>query len=221
MQAPVEPPHPSEFPTVERAIVFVDGNNWHHGLETIGVRSSSLDHRKMAERLVQGRELRQVRYYIGAVGENPSRVRQQRRFLDSLREQGVVVFLGKIQRNRMSRQAAEERTRLRQAFAGREPEVPRDLLETLRAYWNSAPPEYREKGVDTRMSVDLVDLAHRDEYDAAYLLSADSDFVPSVEIARRLGKTVFAASPRPGYDLTKVTHRYLRVSGGWFDGLYL
>lgn len=220
-QAPVEPVHPSGSLSEERAIVFVDGSNWHHGLGKIGVRSSSLDHWKVAERLVGGRELREVRFYIGAVGEDLSRIREQQRFLDSLREQGVVVFLGRVQRSRMSPQAREERRRLRSAFTGREHEVPRDLFETLKDYWNSAPPQYREKGVDTRMSVDLVDLAHRDEYEAAYLLSGDADFVPAVEVARRLGKTVFAASPRPGYELTRAVHAYLKVSRGWFDGLYL
>ena len=175
----------------------------------------------MSERLVQGRELREVRFYIGALGEDLLRIREQRRFLDSLREQGVVLCLGKIQRSPMSKQASQERRRLRRAFTGREREVPPDLLNTLRAYWNSAPPEYREKGVDTRISVDLVDLAHRDEYDAAYLLSADADFVPAVEVARRLGKTVFVASPRPGYELTKAVQHYLRVTRDWFDGLYL
>lgn len=162
-----------------------------------------------------------MRFYIGAVGEDLARIREQQRFLESLREQGVVVFLGRIQRDRMSPQAREERRRLRSAFAGREHEVPRDLFETLRNYWNSTPPQYREKGVDTRMSVDIVDLAYRDEYGAAYLLSGDADFVPAVEIARRLGKTVFAASPRPGYELTKAVQHYLRVTRDWFDGLYL
>ncbi len=181
---------------------------------------STLDYRGLAERLVGGRQLRGVRYYIGAVGEDLARIREQQRFLDFLREQGVVVLLGRIQRSRMSRQASEERGRLRRAFAGREHEVPRDLLETLRAYWNSAPSEYREKGVDTRLSVDLVDLTHRDEYDAAYLLSADADFVPAVEVAHRLGKTVFAASPRPGYGLTKAVDKYLKLTRDWFDGLY-
>ena len=220
-RAPGETGNRSSSRSNERAIVLIDGSNWHHGLETIGVRSSSLDHRRVAEKLVRGRELREIRFYIGAVGEDLSRIREQRRFLDSLRDQGVAVCLGRIQRLPMSPLAREERRRLRNAFAGREQEVPPDLLETLRAYWTSAPSEYREKGVDTRITGDLVDLAHRDEYDAAYLLSADSDFVPAVEIVHRLGKIVFVANPRPGNDLTKVVHRYLKVSRGWFDGLYL
>lgn len=200
--------------------MFIDGSNWHHGLGRIGVRSSSLDHRKVAERLARGRKLREVRFYVGAVHEDLSRFQAQQRFLASLDEQGVVVFLGRIQRERMSPQARDERARLRHAFAGREQEVPQDLFETLRTYWNSAPPVFREKGVDTRLSVDLVDLAHRDEYDAAYLLSADADFVPAVEVARRLGKTVVAASPRPGYGLTRAVDKYLKLTPDWFDGLY-
>lgn len=216
----VEPAQQSSSASEERAIVLIDGSNWHHGLETIGLRSSALDHRRVAEKLVRNRELREVRYYVGAVRDDLARIREQRRFLDSLRDQGIVVFLGKIQRNPMSRRAAEEREQLRRAFTGREHEMPPDLLDTLSAYWDSAPPEYREKGVDTQISVEVVDLAHRDEYDAAYLLSADADFVPAVEVARRLGKTVVAASPRPGYGLTRAVDKYLKLTPDWFDGLY-
>lgn len=180
-----------------------------------------MDFVRVGQRLADGRRVCEVRYYVGAVREDLARVREQRRFLRALREQGVEVFLGRIQRNRMSAQAAAERAGLRSAFAGREDEVPPDLWETLRAYWNSTPTQYKEKGVDTRISVDLVDLAYRDDYEVAYLLSADGDFVPAVAVARRLGKTVFAASPGSGNELKKAVNGYLKLSPAWFDGLYL
>ena len=45
-----------------------------------------------------------------------------------------------------------------------------------------------EKAVDVMLAVDLVTMAGRDEFDAAYILSADGDYCPAVEAAARLGK---------------------------------
>lgn len=54
------PPFPPE--PEQRAVLFIDGNNWYFALKEIGVRSSALDYRRVARKLVQERELRQVRY---------------------------------------------------------------------------------------------------------------------------------------------------------------
>ena len=48
------------------------------------------------------------------------------------------------------------------------------------------------------IAVDMVVKAMEDEFDVAYLLSADGDFVPAVETVRKMGKKVFAASPVKG-----------------------
>jgi len=40
-----------------------------------------------------------------------------------------------------------------------------------------------EKAVDVMLAVDLVVMAERDEYDAAYILSADGDYTPAREQA--------------------------------------
>ena len=54
-------------------------------------------------------------------------------------------------------------------------------------------PDYVEKKVDVAIAVDLVRMAYQDQYDVAYLLSADADYVTAVKEAQRLGKTVFGA----------------------------
>lgn len=55
---------------------------------------------------------------------------------------------------------------------------------------------WHEKGVDVMLAVDMVDMAHKDEYDLAYLLSGDSDFVPAMRIVQAMGKQVFAVIPK-------------------------
>jgi len=54
----------------------------------------------------------------------------------------------------------------------------------------------REKGVDVRLSIDLVRMAIHDEYDAAVVLSGDGDIVPAIEtVIQDYNKEVFVALP--------------------------
>lgn len=48
----------------------------------------------------------------------------------------------------------------------------------------------KEKEVDVKLAVDIVDLAHRNKYDRLFLLSGDADFMHALVKAIRLGKKV-------------------------------
>ncbi len=80
--------------------------------------------------------------------------------------------------------------------------------------------DHVEKQVDVAIAVDLVTMAFRDQYDVAYLLSVDADFVSAVREVQRLGKIVFAAkasterSDSPG----RVT-KGIPLGREWFLGL--
>lgn len=50
----------------------------------------------------------------------------------------------------------------------------------------------REKGVDTKLAVDLVLMAQRDEFDVAVLVSGDTDFAPALEAVAEIKQTVAA-----------------------------
>lgn len=77
-----------------------------------------------------------------------------------------------------------------------------------------------EKAVDVMIAVDLVVMAERDAYDAAYLLSADGDFTPAVEAARAVGKRVYAVSTQPGAALRSAANSFVRLDRTWFDDGY-
>jgi uncharacterized LabA/DUF88 family protein len=53
--------------------------------------------------------------------------------------------------------------------------------------------------------------------DAAYLLSADGDFIGAVSYVRSLGKKVFAASPNRSAQLAKVVNTFIPLSRSWFN----
>ena len=75
---------------------------------------------------------------------------------------------------------------------------------------------YHEKGVDVRLSVEMIRLARQDKYDAAYLLSSDTDLVPAVEEVLSLGKKVkyIGADDSQSFGLSKTTKNYLILRQG-------
>lgn len=71
----------------DRAVVFIDGNNWYHALCHVNVEDRArLDYRKISEKLLGPREWVATRYYIGQVNQkfNAPLYAQQRSFLASL-----------------------------------------------------------------------------------------------------------------------------------------
>lgn len=49
---------------------------------------------------------------------------------------------------------------------------------------------FREKGVDVRIAIDLLEGAYEDRFDTALVLSSDSDLAPAFELVKRKGKKV-------------------------------
>ena len=53
--------------TTERAVIFIDGNNFYHGMKSIQLPTAELDYEKFSQKLVMGRKWVETRYYIGQV----------------------------------------------------------------------------------------------------------------------------------------------------------
>ena len=71
--------------------------------------------------------------------------------------------------------------------------------------------------------MDMVMMAAKDEYDSAYLLSADGDFTPPVLEAQKLGKKVYSVSPQGLYSsaLVRVFQSFIFLDKNWFKDCYL
>ena len=51
-----------------RAILFIDGNNWYHGLKSLGITEQGrLDYGKISTKVVRHRDWISTRYYVGRV----------------------------------------------------------------------------------------------------------------------------------------------------------
>jgi len=74
-----------------------------------------------------------------------------------------------------------------------------------------------EKGVDVKLAVDLLASAFRNDYDAAIIVSNDSDFVPAICEAQKLGKKVINISfpNTKSFHLNKVCDKTLVVSSNF------
>lgn len=49
---------------------------------------------------------------------------------------------------------------------------------------------FHEKGTDVEIAVNIMRGAYKNEYDVAYLISSDSDLIPAITEAQRMGKKV-------------------------------
>ena len=177
--------------TPERSVLFIDGNNWYHGLKKIGVDAYDLDYPEFAKKLLKGRTLAEIRFYIGRVRGDRLRAARQQRQLDRLERQGVRLFLGRIQKNPVPPDKNPALGELRQVLAQAPPDTPVALRRRLEELGRKPFVSYVEKQADVWIAVDLVSMAYRDEYDVAYLLSADADYVSAVREVGGMGKKVF------------------------------
>jgi uncharacterized LabA/DUF88 family protein len=207
----------------DRAIVFVDGNNWFHGLRTAGVDDRArLDYKLISEKLIGPREWVGTRYYIGQVSQkdNAALYAQQRRFLAELEgtSSRISVHLGRIEPRATTNEAASELREYLDRTHDIAAAVRADL--TVLAARHARATVFVEKAVDVFLAVDLVSLAMSDAYDAAYLLSADGDYTPAVAAVRRLNKKVYVASCMPGAQLARAVNSFIRLERGWFEDCY-
>jgi hypothetical protein len=97
----------------DRAVVFIDGNNWYHSIKDAGVEDlGRLDYRKISQKLLGPREWTATRYYIGQVPQtgDTSLYSAQRRFLALLQatDGRISTHLGRLEERPVDDPAASE-----------------------------------------------------------------------------------------------------------------
>ena len=200
----------------DRAVVFIDGSNFHHAMRSIGFSGSDLidlDYRRLALKLAgKDRKLIGIRYYTGEVQRQGDVTRQakQRKFLDRLRQDDVEIFPGRLEErsieDKTSKALGNWLHSLRSRSIALDPVLYREL-HGLR--WREISAGV-EKAADVMIATDLVFMAYENKYDAAYLLSADGDFTSVADKVRGLGKRIYGASPprSPACDRSECFHSY-------------
>jgi len=162
----------------KRVVAFVDGFNLYHAIDDLGQEHLKwVDLRTLALEFAPAPHdsLERVLYFTAyATWLKPAWARH-RAYTSALRASGVEVMLSKFKKKQR-----------RCALCQR--------------YYRG----HEEKETDVSIGVHLLDLAHRDEYDRALLVSGDSDLCPAVKLVRERypEKEIVVLTP-PGRRTTK------------------
>jgi len=147
-------PIPFAEPSQKRAVVFIDGQNLYHcAKDTFGYSYPNYDVHKLAKAVCacKGCGVSEVRFYTGFpdAQDDPMWHRFWSKKLLAIKRQGVNVFSRSL------------RYRNREIAISDGVTIRRRLGE--------------EKGIDVRIAIDLIRLAHRMRYDTAIVFSQDQD----------------------------------------------
>ena len=171
----------------ERVIVYIDGFNLYFGMTSKYKNTRWLDLISLAQNVLKPtQELVEVRYYTAMISNNDFKVKRQVTYIDALRNSGVLITLGHYKRKKKS-------------------------CRSCRSTWFT----HEEKMTDVNISVDLLKHAMEDKYDAAMLISGDSDLVPPINAVHSSfpKKRVFVAFPpnRANDDVRRVAKGYFTL----------
>ncbi|MEP7011408.1 MAG: NYN domain-containing protein [Acidobacteriota bacterium] len=204
----------------DRAILFIDGNNWFHACKQCGLKALfALNYAAISEKLVAPRAWVGTRYYIGGLKQEHKGFREQRQFLSRIQNQDprITVHYGRIEERPKANELAIALSSYL-ATATLEPPV-RAELERL-ANEHRRVSFLKEKAADVMLAVEMYRLAVEDRYEAGYLLSADGDFTPAIEAVRNLGKKIYCASPMFSYALKNTANSFIPLAKDWFAGCF-
>ncbi|HET6204647.1 MAG TPA: NYN domain-containing protein [Planctomycetota bacterium] len=145
-----------------RAIAFVDGQNLFHAVRrAFGYSLPNFGILRLARAVCASRgwDLKEVRFYVGVrqAGDEPFWCAFWSGKLGAMGREGVRVFTRALKYRRATIRLPDGGTH---SFVTRE-----------------------EKGIDVRIAIDVIRMAHRREYEVAVLFSQDEDFS---EIAREI-----------------------------------
>lgn len=167
-------------PSVPRAVAFIDGQNLFHAVrEAFGYTHPNYDVKRLAQAVcrAQGWRLAQVRFYTGMPSprDNPFWHGFWTRKLQTMERGGVHVFSRPLR------------------YRNRQVKLPNGGIHTFSLG--------EDAGVDVRIALDVVRLAHRREYDVALVFSQDQDLSEAAEeirvIAREQDRWIKIASSFP------------------------
>jgi uncharacterized LabA/DUF88 family protein len=209
-----------------RAIVFIDGNNWYHSLKMCGVGSlTMLSYAKISRKVVgRARVWSGTRYYIGQLKQNHRGYADQRRFNAALQSESplITLHLGRIEEKRQGNELSGlVISRIQDEPASKiDPSLKADLLALAKQYQFTLV--LKEKAADVMLAVDMVRLALDSQFDAAYLLAADGDYTPAVEVVKACGLKVYCASPEPAFSsaLAAIADAFIPLKREWFSDCY-
>lgn len=143
----------------ERIICFVDGFNMYHALDQLRQPHLKwLDLQLLFRRLTRAKSqvITQILFFSAYPTWKPDSHHRHRLYVKALSTNGITPVLGQFKNK------------------------PKKCLK-CKTEWVS----HEEKETDVNLALAMLDLAYKDRYDHAFLLSRDSDLAPAVRIVKQ------------------------------------
>ncbi len=154
----------------ERVIVYIDGFNLYFGMREAGFDYCRwLNLKVLVQNLLHSNQtLVDIYYFTSRVSNSPDKQKRQSIYIDALQSVGIKVVYGNYQ------DGTEECKRCGNV-------------------WRTA----KEKMTDVNIATSIIIHAFQDKYDAAMLITGDSDLVPPIKSVHEnfKNKRVFLAFP--------------------------
>ena len=183
---------------MNKAIVFVDANNWYHNIKYY-FNPSDIDITKVIKFLSDkfNFETLEIRWYASmpSIKDGELMYKRQRAWLGKLEKKGIKVITRKLQRlsnEEIVKKKSETINNL-------------DLCNNCKPLVESVFSDLvdikkKEKGIDIWIAVDMINLSIIEKKcDMCILISGDTDFVPALNIIKNKGKEILTSMTPSGY----------------------
>lgn len=164
----------------ERVIIFLDGSNFYHRL-----KDPELDFKQLLN----------------------FNYKEFARWLAYEREiMSCIYYVGLVRKEKGNLKSEELVRNQQRLFAN----LQNQGWEIKKGYMMVHDKDYKEKGVDVKLAVDILDMAYQNKYDTAIVVSSDTDLIPGIVRAKELGKKIeyIGFSHRPSFGM----QRYADIS---------
>lgn len=144
---------------MDRVIFFIDGFNLYHSLANKHLNKYKwLDLRSLLEKFITKKEsVEKILYFTALTTWSKSKMSRHKTYIKALQLQKIEIVYGEFRR------------------------VDKTCPLCSKKY-----STFEEKRTDVNIAIHLFSLAIQDKFDKAYILSADSDLIPSIESIKRL-----------------------------------
>jgi len=180
-----------------RAVAFIDGQNIHNSLKSIGLQEKDLEWRAVFDRITPGNHdlIRVYWYHIAQVSDFDWVPAKATRFCPPGVDEAAF-----IEESKAWHRSEQDRIRNLQRTVHRQIMLNYDYIEFCYTGILKVNPYRRErlgeKGLDVGMAVDMV--AKMDHFDSAILVSGDYDFAPAVQVLKDRLKRVYQVTVERG-----------------------
>jgi len=173
--------------TLMNVIFLIDGFNLYHSISSILIKYKWLNLRSLAEKFTTKNEvIKRIIYFTSLATWAPDKMQRHRLYIKALEHFGVEVIFGTFR------------------------------LRTKKcSHCKKTYETFEEKQTDVNIAITLLRLAIENQFDKAYIISGDSDLIPSVQAVKLLfpAKQIGIIIPigRSAEELKNICDFYMRI----------